>query len=779
LRNGENNSKFSASVSAKQYVFQKKGFKVMSRHYLIDVLMFLVIFIVSGCDSVVTSGPSDGDGSECTEDKDCEIDQTCQNGTCIEENTTDGDKDNDSSDGDADADKDPITDGDNEVDDINPDGDETETDAEADAEPEVGCDCSPTDECCTDGCNFDVDGTACNEDNNLCTGTSECQIGVCTEVKPAVVCEALSPCHSAGECKPETGECTNPEKAEFEQCGLCSWCESGDCVDVPVNSNQDPFDDCESCQVCGGNNSCRNADNNTDPKDECTASECMVDMCNEGTCFKNEHESCGLACQWCESGTCINVPSEENQDPGDDCSLCQVCNGTGSCRHADDDSDPKEECTAATCIRDTCLAGSCNEMDGNSCGTDDQCVAGTCEDCLDDSGCIDLDYIGNEEQCTDRVCNESNTCELSFKDTSASCDDNDSCTGPDSCNSAGFCTADPIPNDCEPMKCGMESDSGCYTCTCKEGDTCDEETGNCITENFVPITTGTFWMGSPGGEENCPADYPPGDCTAEIGRDDHEKLHKVTLTFDFEMMKYEATNQNWFDVYGSVPSRRAGMNYPLNSVTISEAMVYANYLSEQAGLLPCYILSDCIREDEFGVGFEYPLSSGYGYNCDVSLNGVKKPQECRGYRIPTEAEWEYAIRSGNEYTPFYQSEGNDGTIVSQFCNNANMDKIGYYCGNSDYLCRYVGQKAPNALGLYDMSGNINEMVWGNFCTDYDVYEQIDPDGHECDENDHIICRGGYFNAYAKTCRSAYRDHAVRSFRSDNLGFRLVRTLHHD
>jgi formylglycine-generating enzyme required for sulfatase activity len=244
--------------------------------------------------------------------------------------------------------------------------------------------------------------------------------------------------------------------------------------------------------------------------------------------------------------------------------------------------------------------------------------------------------------------------------------------------------------------------------------------------DMVRINGGTFVMGSPAAEwQETNKEFLATTPTLKYD----ERQHYVTVS-SFYIGKYEVTQREWRKVMGRNPSHFKGEYLPVETISWYDAVEYCNKRSEREGLTPVY--------------------SGRGDRITWNRNA-------NGYRLPTEAEWEYACRAGTT-TPYYT-----GTKV---------DGAGWYIDNSGWKTHPVGQKQANAWGLYDMHGNVLEWCW-DWYGEYPRGDQIDPTGAGAGAS--RVVRGGSWNYIARLLRSALRDRDVPADRNYDVGFRLARS----
>jgi len=256
--------------------------------------------------------------------------------------------------------------------------------------------------------------------------------------------------------------------------------------------------------------------------------------------------------------------------------------------------------------------------------------------------------------------------------------------------------------------------------------------GECV-GGWCLIPPGTFQMGSPDNESNRQSDEGP--------------VHSVTITRSFYIKQTEVTQREWKSLIGNNPSEfsSCGDDCPVERVNWYEAVYYANAISELEGFEGCYIISGC--SGTAGSNLD---------NCSVTFEGL----ECKGYRLPTEAEWEYAARAGCA-DPTYGA----------------IDQIAWHLGNSSNTTHPVGETIANAWGLYDVLGNV--WVWTNDWYDASYYSTCssdctDPQGPSSAST--RATRGGCWGHRAWGTRLADRGNVTPSGRQSNLGIRLARTV---
>ena len=195
--------------------------------------------------------------------------------------------------------------------------------------------------------------------------------------------------------------------------------------------------------------------------------------------------------------------------------------------------------------------------------------------------------------------------------------------------------------------------------------------------------------------------------------DADKPAHRVTLTNDYYIGKYEVTQALWKAVMGNNPSNFKGDNLPVEQVSWYDCQDFLSKLNRITG---------------------------------------------KTFRLPTEAEWEYAARGGNK-SRGYQYSGSNNTL-----------DVAWFRDNSGSNTHAVGTKQPNELGIYDMSGNVRE-----WCQDwkgeYSSSSQVNPTG--ANSGSDRVFRGGSWSGEARYCRSSYRLYYTPDYSNYSLGLRLV------
>ncbi|HVP39347.1 MAG TPA: SUMF1/EgtB/PvdO family nonheme iron enzyme [Candidatus Saccharimonadales bacterium] len=260
-------------------------------------------------------------------------------------------------------------------------------------------------------------------------------------------------------------------------------------------------------------------------------------------------------------------------------------------------------------------------------------------------------------------------------------------------------------------------------------------------DRMVAVPAGGFFMGSPPGE---------------TGHDTSETRHLVTLTHPFSLGRYEVTQERWQALMGWNESDFSGADRPVDEVTWYDAVDFCNRRSAAEGLPPAYALSGVYRSGNH-----------------ILLAQVAWDRSADGYRLPTEAEWEYACRAGS--TTAFANGGAmvwAGRIAPEGCwSDSVLDAIGWYCGDAPGGTRPVGGKAANAWGLYDMHGNVWEWCW-DWAWAYPPGAATDPTGP--DTGEFRVRRSGAWDRGSSACRSASRYYGAPGFHYVAYGLRVAR-----
>lgn len=251
-----------------------------------------------------------------------------------------------------------------------------------------------------------------------------------------------------------------------------------------------------------------------------------------------------------------------------------------------------------------------------------------------------------------------------------------------------------------------------------------EESKSMIPDNMVYVEGGSFQMGS----------------DAEPGSDN--PLHNVTLS-GFLIGKFEVTQAEYRELMGDNPSHFAGENRPVEMVSWWDAITYCNALSLKEGLAPAYNSNG-------------DLIDKYG---NITLD-VRKVE---GYRLPTEAEWEFAAHGGRKSKGYIYSGSNQ------------IENITWYRDNSKDQTHPIGGKELNELGIYDMTGNVWEWCQDWYATDaYTNHNDTNP--YISNKTWDRVRRGGSWSTLPKNSQIVYRGNGEPSSKSYNSGFRIARSF---
>ena len=280
--------------------------------------------------------------------------------------------------------------------------------------------------------------------------------------------------------------------------------------------------------------------------------------------------------------------------------------------------------------------------------------------------------------------------------------------------------------------------------------------------NLTEIQPGSFFMGT--------------DQPDEFGTNYVRPRHEVQLTKHFSIGKYLVTQQLWTNIMGYQISRLKGDTLPINYISWCEAIVFCNKLSKAMNLQCVYELPEGFLEELSAYDYDTPDEdnpfAGYSQELDDFARQIVWNKNANGYRLPTEAEWEYCAKAGTQL---------------EYAGSNNIDDVGWYdlnCPRGEGEHSWAGQvqpvglKKPNAWGLFDMTGNVNEFCW-DYRDNRLTYEvdgvEINPAGMDRTikgGGTSPVTRGGDFLNRAK--KVFERSRVNESYtRSGNDGFRIV------